>query len=149
MTKLDGKLSDESYIMHSVPQGSILGPLLFSLYVNDLPNVLSHGRMSLYADNTAICATASNPKILKFYLETELSNVMNWYQRNKLVLNLTKTKSMLFGTSSQLAAYSDFNIQLGDQTVEIVDKFKYLGFMLDSRLNFHEPTIYLRGKTFA
>ena len=61
VTKINGKLSTESEVTYGVPQGSILGPLLFSIYVNDLPSFIEDGYISLYADDMAICVSDNDP----------------------------------------------------------------------------------------
>ncbi len=83
VTKINGSYSSEVKVTFGVPQGSILGPLLFSLYVNDLPNIIQDGFISLYADDTAICVSDSNPVQLQTKLEAKLALVQQWYQKNK------------------------------------------------------------------
>ena len=89
-------------ISHGIPQGSILGPLLFSLYVNDIPDVITDGSISMYADDTAICVNASDPLEMQRKLESVLIKVSRWYRVNKLSVNLNKTRLMLFGTGAML-----------------------------------------------
>ncbi len=143
VTKLNGVISEEAFISYGVPQGSILGPMLFSLYVNDLPEHILNGYISLYADDTAICVSDTDPVCLKEKLMHQLQIVKSWYQRNKLSLNLDKTKIMIFGTAGNLAKMTDVHVP----NVERVDSFKYLGMKLDSLLNFSENVSYIKGKT--
>ena len=79
-----------------VPQGSILGPLLFLLYINDLPNCLSKSTPILFADDTTVVKTGTN--ILDLYrdMNNELLNLETWCKTNKLSLNAKKTKFILF-----------------------------------------------------
>ncbi len=143
VTKLNGVTSEEASVKFGVPQGSILGPLLFSLYVNDLPNHIRDGFISLYADDTAICVSDSDPQHLQDKLIQQLHTVQGWYQRNKLSLNLDKTKIMIFGTPGTLANMTDVNLP----NIEKVDCFKYLGLKFDSLLNFSAHAAYVKGKT--
>ena len=102
--------------------------MLFSLYVNNLPNHIRDGYISLYADGTAICVSDSNPQRLQDKLVHHLQRVKGWYQRNKLSLNLDNTKIMIFGTPGTLANMSEVNLP----NIEKVDSFKYSGLNLDS-----------------
>ena len=88
--------------------------------------------ISLYADDTAICVSDSDPTRLQDKLMDQLLTVKGWYQCNKLSLNLDKTKVMIFGTPGTLMKMSDVNLP----NIEKVDCFKYLGLKLDSQLNF-------------
>ena len=84
-----------------VPQGSILGPLLFILYVNDLPKVCSKTKVILYADDTPILCEGKNIAQIQNTLNSEMSLCSDWFTQNKLHLNVSKNKSMLFGTSQK------------------------------------------------
>ena len=143
VTKLNGEISSEARIEYGVPQGSILGPMLFSLYVNDLPANITGGFISLYADDTAVCVTDSDPDRLNVKLCEQLELLKKWYQRNKLSLNIDKTKVMLFGTQGMLAKMAEVRLE----NIERVDTYKYLGMKLDSLLNFDEHVAYIKGKT--
>ena len=75
-----------------VPQGSILGSLLFVLFVNDLPNVVEESSINLFVDDTAIYSADSNPKALGDRMERDLGRVTNWIHSNGLNLNVAKTQ---------------------------------------------------------
>ena len=99
-TKVSGCKSSLLYIKCGVPQGSILGPLLFILYINDLQDYLGDSRINLYADDTALYVTADPYIELILTLQVEISIVEQWLFANKLTLNTKKTKVMLFGTKN-------------------------------------------------
>ena len=80
-----------------VPQGSILGPLLYILYVNDMKLAVRHSTISLYADDTALYMTGNNCQELQDILQSDLNQISKWLVTNKLFLNINKTKSMLIG----------------------------------------------------
>ena len=120
--------SEERPVNCGVPQGSILGPLLFILYVIDLPKVCSKTKVILYADDTAILCKGKNIAQIQNTLNSEMSLCSDWFTQNKLHLNVSKTKSMLFGTSLRLSFTKDpynFEIKVCDDVVERVQVFKY------------------------
>ena len=121
--------SEERPVNCGVPQGSILGPLLFILYVKDLPKVCSKTKVILYADDTAILCKGKNIAQIQNTLNSEMSLCSDLFTQNKLHLNVSKTKSMLFSTSQRLSSTEDpdnFAIKVCDDVVEGVQVFKYL-----------------------
>ena len=89
--------SNRQNILCGVPQGSVLGPLLFLLYINDIPNCLeSLGKMSLYADDTNIFIAAASLSELFDVSNNILQLIFNWTVANKLSINLQKTNYILF-----------------------------------------------------
>ena len=121
-----------------VPQGSILGPLLFSIFINDLPKICTNCSIQLYADDTAIYTSDSDLSKIQSTLQTEFNLVQDWLLNNCLVLNKKKSCSMLFGTRYFLNhTTSDLNIYFTDGSpLKTVQTFKYLGLWLDSELSF-------------
>ena len=93
-TKINGEISSSEQIKYGVPQGSILGPLLFLIYINDLPNATSFF-IKLFADDTFLCAQNKDISILESYTNVELQKVFVWLASNKLTLNLSKSKFMM------------------------------------------------------
>uniref|UniRef100_A0A8C5Q4P0 Reverse transcriptase domain-containing protein n=1 Tax=Leptobrachium leishanense TaxID=445787 RepID=A0A8C5Q4P0_9ANUR len=85
-----------------VPQGSILGPLLFTIFINDLPNVCKASTVHMYADDTVIYTSKPNLPQLEAVLQEEFTEVEKWIANNKLFLNTDKTVTMLFGTAPKL-----------------------------------------------
>ena len=132
--------SEERTAKCGMPQGSILGPLLFILYVNDLPKVCSKSKVIFYADDTAILCKGKNIAKIQNMLNSEMSLCSDWLTQNKLHLNVSKNKSMLFGTSQKLSSTKDpdnFEIKVCDDVVEQVQVFKYLGVYMDINFNWH------------
>ena len=96
-------MSAPKRIVCGVPQGSILGPLLFLLYINDLPDCLEKSTPCLYADDSQIFSFAKDCVELNANLNHDLNNVSQWLVKNKLQHHLTKTKLMYVGSNHNLA----------------------------------------------
>ena len=97
--QVNGQLSSPRTITCGVPQGPILGPLLFLLYINDMPDSLSHSTPSLYADDTEICASSKNYAVLDAKYKYSCQNTHKWMLKNKLQIHPTKSKYMIIGSS--------------------------------------------------
>ena len=101
---VSGKLSTARTLSCGVPQGSILGPLLFLIYINDLPNSLRSAVPRMFADDTNLTLSAKTLTELKLALTPELNNLSCWLKANKLSLNVPKTELMITGSRQRLSA---------------------------------------------
>ena len=99
---INGQYSTESQTLCGVPQGSTLGPLLFLLYINDLPRSVTYSCPRMYADDTTLSASGASTKDIENKLNSDLANVKLWLEANKLSLNVFKTEFMLLGSSPGL-----------------------------------------------
>ena len=131
---IDGTLSSTSQISCGVPQGSILGPLLFLVYINDMPSAVNC-KLLLYADDSALVVSGTSVSDIEATLSLELESVSQWLMDNKLSLHLGKTESILFGNNHLLSKCSELNVRCNDSTIEPKSSVKYLGVQLDQRLN--------------
>ena len=135
-TVVEGHLSTAKRVNCGVPQGSILGPLLFICYINVLPLHCRNTIPLLYADDTAILAMGQNPHDVNTRLQCDLDRLFIWFAKNKLSVNCLKTNAILF--TSNHSKYKDEELDLrlaGDKVVQ-TDNVKYLGLHLDQHLNF-------------
>ena len=127
---INGFQSSPESVTCGVPQGSILGPLLFLLYVNDMPTSVSC-ELFLYADDSALVVSGKCVQDIESTLCQELSNVSEWLESNKLSLHLGKTESILFGSKKRLSNVNKMNIVCKGNEIVAKESVKYLGATLD------------------
>ena len=128
--------SSPGKLLCGVPQGSILGPLLFLLYVNDMPQAVNSDLL-LYADDTCLIYTGKDINTIEEQLNTDFSSLCDWFVDNKLSVHFgeEKTKSILFGTKRQLKNQRDLDLRYGDLKIKQHSKVTYLGCILDNDLS--------------
>ena len=135
-TFANGHLSGSLPITCGVPQGSILGPLFFITYINDIQKYLNTRKIGLYADDTVLFCHASNLTLLQNDLQNVLDKFQNWCKLNALTINKKKTKFMIFGTRSKIKRARNLELSIDNQPLQQVPSFKYLGVTLDSVLSY-------------
>ena len=127
----NGTVSDPEPILQGVPQGSVLGPFLFIIYVNDLPSIVKYCCVEMYADDTLLYFASSSVNSIESNLSADLANVIQWLNSSYLHLNYSKTKVTLTGTHQRLRSVTSFNVCAQDKLLERVYKFKYLDVFMD------------------
>ena len=140
--KIRNNVSSFSNINTGVPQSTILGPLLFILYVNDMfkENIIS------YADDTAIIITGDTWHTVEKKMNEELEKVSDWLALNKLSLNIKKTTYITFGNYCD-SVLTNFDVLINGKRINRVESSKYLGIIIDYRLNWENHIKYIVGNT--
>ena len=131
---VNGYNSQNLNVTCGVPQGSVLGPLLFLIYINDIPNTSSKFAFYLFADDTSIYFESGNLEQLQKVVNSELKHIKKWLDANKLALNVDKTNFVIFH-SPQKPLYENITIKFGKQHVTKANHVKFLGLLLDENLS--------------
>jgi hypothetical protein len=131
---LNGALSKFGKVTCGVPQGSVLGPLLFILYINDIVQCSNILKFILFADDTNLFYKNKDLSQLELVVNIELSKLSEWFRANKLSLNVLKTNFMFFGGKFINKSGNQFKLSLDGNTIERVTVTKFLGVFLDEKL---------------
>ena len=148
---LNGKFSSEGVVKYGVPQGSILGPTLFCMFINDLPLHLSHAEVlcEMFADDSTLHTADKELDVIKHRLQISLGEVSLWCKANAMLLNPAKTESMVIATRQkhQLGPL-DLNLKCENTNITQVSKHKLLGVIIDKELQW-QPHVDKLSKCIA
>ena len=134
-TEIGNTQSKLDYVKHGVPQGSVLGPLLFLLYINDIVLSSKICKFTLFADDTSLFYSHENKTEGEKVLNTELSKIAEWLAANKLSLNVSKSKLLIFSNKRTSTDNNDTALFINGEKLKEVDHAKYLGALIDNKLN--------------
>ena len=157
LVDIDGTYSTVTNITTGVPQGSILGPLLFIIYMNDIHEASKNFHAILYADDTSLYSSLGSFNVnlngknydkstLSIKINNELSNIQQWLNINKLSLNVNKTKYMIFHNYQRdINSYTP-DVRINNQPIERVTEFNFLGLTIDEHLNWKAHILKISNK---
>ena len=140
----NGAKSKLKVINCGVPQGSILGPLLFLIYINDLVNVCKSTMPIMFADDTSLFASGTDIHVREDTINKELSNISTWLKVNRLSLNVKKTHFMMF--TNKRYSIAKIEIKIDNEPIEETTKTKFLGVIIDNKLTWKDHIMYISGK---
>ena len=148
-TYVNGCDSDTVNVPYGVPQASVLGPLLYLLYANDIENVIQNSHVAMYADDTVIYSKNGDYSKGMVEVQTDLENLQEWCNRNGIYINVGKTKKMVFGSKRILNKLEDRVLLLEGEEIEPVNTYTYLGVIMDRQVNFELHAKSVIDKTAA
>ena len=129
---VNGILSDPEQLFCGVPQGIILGPLLFLIYINDLPDCVKYSSTRMYADDTNLTASGSCIPEIKSVLDKDIKRVVDLLCANKLTLNVIKTEYLLIGSWQRIASLTNnLNLLINGITLKQAQEVKCLEYTID------------------
>ena len=143
--------SSKETVLSGVPQGSVLGPLLFLIYINDIARSCDQLQFYLFADDTNLLFAHQNLKTLEFIVNDELSRVYNWLLANKLSLNIKKSNYVIFRPRQKTVKYQ-VNLRVFDHhsgtfiPLECKNYVKYLGVLIDENLSWKQHIFHIASK---
>ena len=136
--KINNVLSNFLTFLSGIPQGSILGPILFNIFLNDLLSTLKLCDLFNFVDDNTISATADNIDNLLLTLKHELELAVKWFTKNKMIVNPDKFQAMILQNSRDSKNYEPVKLEIESAKIETKNTVKLLGINKDNKLNFEE-----------
>jgi hypothetical protein len=140
--KYEDVASDSLLVEHGVPQGTVLGPLLFNLYVNDIIKYVNHCNISLFADDTMLYKSGKDVYTIINQINDDLRNIHSYLCNNSLSININKSKYIIFQSRYSHTEFNNIQIEINNLLLERVTEMKYLGVIFDEKLTFLNNSMY-------
>jgi Reverse transcriptase (RNA-dependent DNA polymerase) len=142
--KIGDAFSSQREVKIGLVQGSILSPILFVLYINDINSILHHSSINLFADDTTLSVADKNPEVARIKLMEDLSILEDWLRFNKLALNVNKT--CFFLINNKRNSSEEIELSINSEQIKQVRAVKYLGVKIDEKLSFLPHHCYIKSK---
>ena len=124
-------------ITQGVPQGSVLGPLFYIIYANDLIKTFKNCNVAMYADDTVLYTANQSFDLSVDKMQADVNSLAGWCRLNGITVNTEKSKLMIFGSSTVIENLPSFEVTFLNKPMQIVSSYKYLGITLDSQLSYN------------
>jgi hypothetical protein len=138
-------LSHKKHITHGVPQGSVLGPVLFLLYINDLVTKFEDGRPTIFADDTSIFLSGKSTNEIQRKINKTINILIEWFEQNRLIINKEKTIAISFHHPQKVKSVGPL-IKFNDIDITYTEHTKFLGIWMDANLRWYVHTQQLANK---
>ena len=145
---LDRVYSDWATVVRGVPQGSVLGPLLFIVYMNDLATVIK-SHLHLFADDIALYASSADPVLVQHTLNSDLAALFKWVTSNGFMVNISKCQSMFMARRHRCHQLSSIQLLLNNSALQTHKSVRHLGITVDDGLTWSDQVKYVRKKSLS
>ena len=132
--KYEEMISNKQSLTHGVPQGSILGPLLFTIYINDLKETIKTCNILSYADDTTVYYASKHASNIQVAINNDIKNMEKWFVKNKMKLNEMKTEFMVIHPQNTTRKFEKIHIKMKGRVIDISDTLKILGITMTNNL---------------
>ena len=146
-TSVGDALSSKRNVTIGVPQGSVLGPLLFLVFINDLPLSVKHSNTILFADDTAIYYSGKNCNEIQNMMNEDLALVKKWLNDHRLTLNISKSKFVVVGGKQQLKRFQDLTLKIEEDELSRESRYKYLGTIINENMTWGGSHCFIAAKS--
>ena len=134
--------------MHRVPQGSVLGPLFFIIYMNDLHKVI-RSHLHLFADDIALYTSGADPALVQHALNSDLASLFEWVTSNGFTMNISKCQSVFMARRHCRHQLCSIQLLLNNNVLQLQKSVKYLGVIVDDGLTWSDQIRYIHKKSLA